>query len=251
MRETIQEGEDTERGPGCSIRISDTDMELVQRYLSDSLTEEEHTLIETRIVVDPDFRREVELTVAMQEGMRELARRSEIAPLLAPQSSFWTHPPLAVAASIIAGLLATTSLLLYERLDQTERTLMAATNAVRESTLTVPTRIEALRFEQTRGVEDTPDATWRRSPIPTLLELRFDIGLDPAASYTAVIEQAAAGSDATVLVVPAIGIDADGQIMISVHSALLRPADYRIRLEPRQASHAGPQSMSYSLRIVD
>jgi len=208
-------------------------------------------MVETRIVASPTFRHEVELTEAMRDGMRELSRQGEIAPLLASATSFWCRPPVAVAASVIAGLLAVTSLLLYKRLEQTQHELTDATYSLDKSKLTTPTSAETLLFQHTRSDDGTPDVIWRRAQAPTLIELRFDVGLKPAPSYTITIERLELGASAVILATPITGINVDGETVIAVHSALLEVGEYRVRLTPQAASTWENESIEYTLRILN
>ena len=221
---------------------------LIDRYLSNRLSGAELELVETRIIGDTDFRDEVELTEALRDGLRQLNSQGEVAPLLAPRSRFWALSSFGLAASIIAGLLGVTSLLLYERLDQTRQALTSATAELTVTTLTHATTAETLRFEHTRSGNVAPDVSWHHSSTPTLLELRFDVGLEPAASYRVLVERVATGADTTILI--AVPAAIDGAVSIAVHSAILRPGDYRIRLEPQSSTSTLQEPISYTLRVA-
>lgn len=223
---------------------------LIDRYLSNRLSGAELELVETRIVSDADFRNEVELTDALRDGLRQLNSQGEVAPLLALRSRFWAPSSFGLAASIVAGLLGVTSLLLYERLNQTRQALTTATDGLTVTTLTHTTATETLRFEHTRSGNVAPDVSWHHSSTPTLLELRFDVGLEPAASYRVLVERLATGTDTTILFAAPAAIDANGEVAIVVHSALLRPGDYRIRLEPESSTSVQQEPISYTLRVA-
>ena len=48
-----------------------------------------------------------------------------------------------------------------------------------------------------------------------------------------------------------IGTGVNGEASLSMHSALLKPGDYRILLEPQPASPANPETTVYTLRVTD
>ena len=215
---------------------------MIDRYLANHLNNTERELVETQIVGDPGFRHEVELTEALRDGLRELQRQGKVAPLLKTRTWMWRRSPYAIAASIVALALGVATLLHYQRLERAQDNL-----ATTPGELVVAT----LRFEQTRGGDAGPDVTWQRTSAPALLDMRFDIGLEPASGYGILIDRI--GAEATVPVLQAIAasISADGLVSLSVNSALLAPGDYRIRLEPQPLTPMRSDSTVYTLRITD
>lgn len=211
--------------------------ELIDLYLANRLGDAERELVETRIVDDPAFRREVELTEALQDGLRELQRQGKVAPLLRTRTWMWRRAPFALTASILALAIGVPALLLFQRLEGVQHA------APRE--LVVAT----LRFEQTRGGEDGPDVSWRRPATPALLEMQFDVGLDAASGYNILIEKT--GTDMPVLKANVASISPDGVASLSINSALLAPGDYRIRLDPTPMNPTHPDAVIYVLRIND
>lgn len=208
--------------------------ETIDRYLANRLNEAERELVETRIVADPDFRHEVELTQALRDGLRELQKQGEVAPLLQPRTWMWRRSPFAIAASVLALAIGVGALLYLERTQNQPEALVVA----------------SLHFEHTRGAVSGPDEIWRRAESPTLLEMHFDVGLEPAPSYSVHIERIGSGADMTVFTAASVGIGLDGQLTLSVNSALFEPGDYRIRLEPRPPGPDHPESVIYALRIA-
>jgi hypothetical protein len=208
--------------------------ETIDRYLANRLSDAERELVETRIVGDPDFRHEVELTQALRDGLRELQKQGEVAPLLQSRTWMWRRAPFAIAASVLALAIGVGALLYFERTASKPAALVVA----------------SLQFEHTRGAEPGPDVTWQRSESPTLLEMRFDVGLEPASSYSVLIERAGASTDTAVFTAASVGIGRDGQLALSINSALLERGDYRIRLEPQPANPANPEPVIYALRIA-
>jgi len=216
--------------------------ETIERYLANRLTDAEREVVETRIVGDLAFRHEVGLTEALRDGLQELQKQGKVAPLLRPRTWMWSRSPYAIAASLMALALGIAALLLYQRLDHARDELAAA-----PAERTVAT----LSFVRTRGGVDGPDVTWRRSATPTLLEMQFDVGLEPSEGYQVVIERVNADAETTVVLTAPAGIEAGGEVSLSVQSALLEPGDYRIRLEPQPASPMQSDPTVYTLRIAD
>lgn len=242
--ETLQETDNPLIGEFSQTEMTVEGQELARCYLAGNLTEEERAMFEERILTDPAFLDEVRLTEAMRGGLRHLEAHGQLAPLLTPVPRFWAHPAFALAASIAAIAFAVTSTLLYLRIDQSQDDLgVVAKNA---SSLAVDT----LRFELTRSATAIPNVTWSRPDVPTMLELEFDVGLEPAASYRAVIASVAHDLETPVLVLPNLLAEADGLILVSINSALLRRGDYHIRLEPQPKPTTRVEPLDYSLRIL-
>lgn len=189
-------------------------------------------MVETRMVEDPEFRNEVEITQALRQGLRELQKRGEIAPLLSPRRAFWSPPRVALAASVAAVALGAASFLFFLRPDSAPPGVIT----------------ETLHFEQTRGTSGEPDVTWQQVPAPETVELRFDVGLEPAARYSVLIERAA-GED-FLRVVEATAVTArDGEAVLLSNDGAFPPGDYRLTLTPEETA-AGQALVRYRLRVV-
>jgi len=221
--------------------MDERNQDLVDRYLANRLSDVERELVETRIVGELAFRREVELTEALRDGLRELQARGEVAPLLRSRTWMWSRSPVAIAASVMALVFGLTSFLLYQRLDQPRQDLRAASGEL---------VIATLLFERTRSAQAGPDVSWQRSAAPTLLEMHFDVGLEPAAAYRVLVERIGTGTDATLLLSTRAGIGPEGDVAISLHSALLEPGNYRIRLEPLPSTSMDQESIVYAFRVT-
>ena len=212
--------------------ISLKDRELINRYLARGLADAEALVVETRIVEDPVFRNEVELTEALRDGLQELQNRGEIAPLLSQRHTGWRHPRFALAASVAAIALGTASFLLYQRLDAGNHELVVA----------------SLNFEHTRSADAAPDVVWQPTGVPTRLQMQFDVGLEPAAAYHVVIERMTDGAAVRVLETTA-RMAPDGVATIAVESAQFEPGDYEITLRPEPPSESR-EPVAYALRIA-
>ena len=212
--------------------ISLKDRELINRYLAHGLADAEAIVVETRIVEDPVFRNEVELTEALRDGLQELQNRGEIAPLLSQRYTGWRQPRYALAASVAAIALGTGSFLLYQRRDVGSHELVVA----------------SLHFEHTRSADAVPDVVWHLTGAPTRLQMQFDVGLEPAAAYRVVIERMTDGAAVRVLETAA-RMTPDGEATIAVESTQFEPGDYEITLRPQAPSESG-EPVAYALRIA-
>lgn len=189
-------------------------------------------MVETRMVEDPEFRNEVELTQALRQGLRELEKRGEIAPLLSPRRAFWSPPGVALAASLAAVAFGAASFLFFLRPDPALPGIVT----------------ETLQFAQTRGSGFEPDVTWRQPRAPRSVELRFDVGLEPAAGYSVLIERAA-GDDFIQVAVATAATSRGGEAILLSSGAAFPPGDYRLTLTPL-GSAAGQAPVRYRLRVV-
>jgi hypothetical protein len=207
--------------------IAREDRELIDRYLADRLTGTEAHVVETRIVEDPVFRNEVELAAAFRDGLRELQDRGELTPLLSPRQPAWRQPRFGLAASAAAVALGLTSFLLYQRL----------------ATQPAAAASESLVFEQRRSAAGGADATWERSGTGTL-ELRFDVGPEPAPAYEVAIRR---GPDAALWLRATAVTAADGEAVLRVDGRRFTPGDYTIRL----AASGSSESPEFTLRVVE
>ncbi|HEU0224766.1 MAG TPA: hypothetical protein VFR29_04985 [Steroidobacteraceae bacterium] len=205
---------------------------MIRQYLAGSLSEKDLRMVETRIVEDPEFRNEVELTQALRQGLRELQKRGEIAPLLSPRRAFWSPPRVALAASLATVALGAASFLFFLRPDP------AAPGVVTET----------LYFVQTRSAGFEPDVTWRQPRAPRTVELRFDVGLEPAPAYGVTVERVRGQDTDPVLSLDAVTTD-DGEAIVALDGALLKPGDYELNLVPRQTDRDLP-TVHYTLRVT-
>lgn len=211
--------------------MSPEEDELIRRYLAGRLTDAEVHVIETRIVVDPVFRSEVELTAALKDGMRELESRGEVTRILALEAAAWRRPRVALAASVGAIALGLVSFLFYQQQDE----------------LAPVVATETLRFELTRGGAAEADVVWERATTPVQLEMQFDIGPEPAATYHVTIsrlQDAAAGAAVDRVVQTSPG----GEIVLAVDGRVLELGIYEIQLEPRTATESA-EAVTYTLAV--
>jgi hypothetical protein len=213
--------------------ISQDDHELIRRYLANRLSDTEELMVTTRIIQDPQFRNEVEVTAAFREGIRELENRGKLSPLLESRTRRWPRAQLALAAAVaIVAMGGLISLLLDQRRDEGAPTVIT----------------ETLRFETTRGDGALADVTWHQSGRPVRLELRFDVGPDPAGSYLVTLERVSGGAIVSMADRP-IPVSSGGEVVHFLDGALLEPGDYEIRLEP-QPVVVGDGIVNYRLTVL-
>jgi len=206
---------------------------IIDRYLADRLNEAERDMVETRIVHDADFRNEIELTKALRDGLRQLQAQGEVETLLKSRAPIWKHAPMAIAAATLVCAIGVATFLVYRPVDDGRQALAT----------------ETLRFMKTRSGDARPDVVWQQSSQPTRIDLRFDVGLEPAAEYQVVIDRVSDGATAPAHEVLAGRTD-EGEVSIVVDSALLVPGDYRIRLVP-QSPDGVHGATSYSMHVTE
>ena len=213
--------------------ISPEERDLINRYLANRLSESEVTVVETRIVADPGFRNEVELTEALRDGLRELQSRGEITPLLSHRRSRWRHPRFALAASVAAIALGAASFLFYQRLDSRQRGDRHRVAAL---------RAHAQRRWRTRRSSGSRPAYRRgcRCSSTSASSLRPGIASS--------VERMTDGAAVPVLETAAT-MTSDGQATIAAGSAQFEPGDYEITLRP-QPPAGSREPVTYALRIV-
>ena len=205
---------------------------IIDRYLAGHLDEAEREMVETRIVHDVNFRNEAELTAALRDGLRQLQAQGQAEPLLRTRSWMWGRSPLGIAAVVLACAIAVATFLVYRPLDDGRQVVATQT----------------LHFMTTRSSEARPDVIGRKSPEPVRIEMRLDVGLQPAAEYRVSIFRISNGASALVLEVLAGRAD-EGDVSVAVDSTLLKTGEYRIRLLP-QPSDGLTEATNYTLRVA-
>ncbi len=205
----------------------------VDRYLAGHLDQSEREMVETRIVRDAKFRGDVELTAALRDGLRQLQAQGQVEPLLKARTWMWGRSPWAIAAALLACAIGVATLLVQRPQDESRPVLATQT----------------LHFVTTRSGDARSDATWQKTSQPTRLQMRFDVGLEPAPEYRVTIVRVARGSTAPVFEVLA-GRTGEGDVAIAVDSALLEPGDYGISLVPQPPDRL-QEATHYTLRIAD
>jgi len=206
---------------------------LIDRYLADRLDATEREMVETRIVHDANFRNEVELTEALRDGLRQLQAQGQVEPLLKTRPWMWGRSPLAIAATVLASAIGVATFLVYRPQDDGRQVLATQT----------------LHFMRTRSGDALPDVIWQKSSEPMQIQIRLDVGLEPAAEYQVSIVRTSNGETAPVLEALATRTS-EGDVSVAVDSTLLEPGEYGIRLVP-QPPDESQEATNYTLLVAD
>lgn len=213
---------------------SQEDHELIRRYLGGGLTDEEEVMLETRIVRDSRFRTELELTVALQEGLRQLEARGEISSLLARSRDRWRLQTPAIAASLAALVLGLLAVVYF---------------ATRSPPIRPQMNVASLHFERTRGTDTDHTVLWTRRSTPTRLQLHFDVGATPAGSYRVIVmRQESSGAQLWSDTVESA--TAYGEVVLTLTDSQLEQGEYDIQLTPAPAPDPA-DFVTYRLVVQD
>jgi anti-sigma factor RsiW len=238
------------------------DRELIDRYLADRLPEDEIGAVEARIVADPAFRHEVEVTEALRAGLRRLDQTDGVEALLvgsSPQgisdraAAFWARPNYALAASVATVGLGVLTLVLYGQLKH-ERELSASSRPGEVASQFGPVqRRTPIAFALLRSASEP--VTIQMPSEAVLYEMAFDVGAEPAAEYALTIVKPVVDGNTVVFSAPRIVPEPDGMVRLSLHSALLTPGDYVVQLMPQGSGPtldpgSGHALVSFRLRVV-
>jgi hypothetical protein len=258
-----QHGEaDRSGSQGAGGPLSISNRELIDLYLAERLTEDEIGVVEARIVAEPGFRHEVEVTEALRAGLRRLDQADGVEALLAgsgPQgipdraAAFWARPAYALAASVATIGLGVLALVLYGQLRH-ERGLSASARPGEMASQFAPVqRRTPIAFAAMRSASEP--VTIQVPSEAVLYEMAFDVGAEPAAGYALTIVRPVVEGDAVVFTAPRVAPEPDGLVRLSLHSALLAPGDYVVQLMPQGSgstvdSGSVQALVAFRLRVV-
>jgi hypothetical protein len=213
--------------------ITQAEYELIRRYLANGLTEEEELMVTTRIIRDPQFRQEVEVTEALRYGFRELERSGKLASLLQSRAGRRPRVPMALAAAVIVAV---------------SGGVISYFVSYRRNVPPPEVEIETLRFETTRG-DARADVTWKASGRPVQLELVFDVGSSPAGSYRVILRSSDGTQDTTALD-QVVETAPNGEVVVLLDGTPVKPGYYDVTLEPLPAADRGA-IVNYTLQVQD
>jgi len=205
------------------------ELDCINHYLSGNLSEEERSAVESRMLRDSEFRAEVELSRELREGLADLRATGELDDLAAHRASLWQRPAFGLAASALAVLASLVALASYQKLTTLRQRLETVASVPSIASPSAP-GVEVLRFVQTRGAAEGSELTWQFDPTVGRLDLHFDVGLEPAASYSLELSLVGEGGDALVLSAPSVAVT-DGEVSLALNPALLQPGTYAVTLE--------------------
>jgi hypothetical protein len=210
-----------------------TELEQINRYLAGTLAEKDAVALEARMLRDPALRAEVELSQQLREGIGDLRRTGELEQLVGTTTPFWQKPAFALAASILAAVASIVAFASYEQI-RTLRAELAGTTATLSAVASTAAGIDVLRLVRTRGNGGQPDLTWRVDPTVGQLDLRIDVGLEPAPSYAFQLKRVDDAAGVVLLTLPAVA-PTEGEVAVTVNAALLQPGRYQIALRSPEA----------------
>lgn len=211
--------------------LSQEEREQIDRYLAGRLSEAEAVAVETRIIHDAKFRAEVELTESLREGLKDLAARGELEPMLGVSTPFWQRPAYALAATVVAAIAGITSVALYQQLDQARGRISMLAQEAATPQLAGGGATEVLALVRTRGAGGEPDVLWQTDPGVGQIELRLDAGIEPAAAYALRIGRLDGNTPINLLALPSV-VPADGEVVVTVNAALFQRGDYAVSIAP-------------------
>jgi anti-sigma factor RsiW len=218
-----------------------TDLEQINRYLSGTLPDDDALALETRMLTDARFRAEVELSQQLREGLGDLRRAGELERLTAPEAAFWQKPAFALAASVLACVASIVAFASYEQIKTLRAELAGATVGL-STVASTAAGIDVLRLVRTRSNRRQPDLTWNADPTVGQLDLRIDVGLEPAPSYAFQLKRVDETAGVVLLSLPAVA-PTDGEVAVTVNAALLASGRYQITLR-------SPEGLDFDYTLV-
>ena len=218
-----------------------TELEQINRYLSGTLADAEAAALETRMLSDARFRAEVELSLQLREGLADLRGTGELTHLAGPETRFWQRPAFALAASVLAVVGSLVAFASYEQIKTLRAELAAASTSV-STFASSASGLDVLRLVRTRSNGGQPDLTWSVDPAVGQLELRIDVGLEPAPSYAFQLKRLDDATGVTLVSLPAVA-PTDGEVALTVNAALLQPGRYEVTAR-------SPEGLDFEYRLA-
>jgi hypothetical protein len=201
--------------------------DVIRRYLSGTLTEDESRAFESACSSDPTLADELNSDWQLKAGIEELESKDELAPLLYHSRRFFETPAFALAASLLAVAGISSALVLYFQL-QTVRVqidvLDARLNAIDAPKVLVqtfrvsPTRSDRLHLE-------IPTQGW----IGLLVEASEFGGRQVSVELQ--------GAEGSRLLHETALVSEDGILMLTIDAGDLQTGLYDITLQEKQADH--------------
>lgn len=230
--------------------LSLMDRELIDAYLAGRLDEATRAEVEARIVGDAAFRREVELTEQLRTGLRELDAQGVLDTTTArPRGAFWRRPTYALAASVVAGLSVLTALALYGQLQRGRAELVQLQQALGRLQPGAVSGSRVVSMVRTRATGSEPDLVLQGIAPHELIQLRFDVGTEPATAYRVSVDRIEDSNAVRLIELPSVATAATGEVVISVHPALMPPGDYALTLNPAGGTPAVAEVIRYRVRV--
>lgn len=229
-----------------SLQIADMDAkqiaerQVIERYLSGQLSEEDAQAFEAYVEAHPEMIREIETIARMKSGLATLQKRGELAALLKPDVPAWYRRP-AIVAALAAGVAAVVFFIAQPLgLDRGGAPLAATLQQLAGKRGSVPTISSRLSLSRSRGI--TP-ATLSVQPSGAAIEVTLQISApDGAAHYTVSLLRAAGGSVASIKELRA---NSEGNLAFFVAADSLVEGTYLFRV-----STEGREPQDFGMRVV-
>lgn len=194
------------------------DAQVVERYLSGTLTAAEEQAFEEAYLADPQLLEELEVAERLRAGLKE-SSAAGAAPSAAPPRARWRElvasPRYGLAASLVAvAALASSAVLLVQN-----RSLRAGPPAAAQ------THTRLLQLVSVRGA-DNPNEIAAPAPGEWTV-LLLDPGFGDYDVFTAVLARA---GGAEVLRLDGLTPAYEGQLALGMPGSLLAPGQYEVRL---------------------
>jgi len=191
--------------------------QLIERYASGRLSPEETEAFEDYLVTHPEVLADVEAAEGLKAGLAELRQRGELGQLIGGTAGRRSWLP---AYALVASVVAAVALGVLGYVVITER---APTGDLYSAPAPAPL---AVRLESARA-SGIPLANVIDIPSrPTMIELRTDVSLFDAASFSVQLDRRTGSVTTPVLILKGLTPDGSGDLAISLHSATLPAGDY-------------------------
>lgn len=204
--------------------IADREFITLQDFIGGRLSDEECRAFEDRLVRDPTLARELEQSLRMREGLRQLRTRGYVRTVAPRRRSFRSWVPATLAAATVAGV----ALFLSQLRVPGPTSLLLASPEGRTAT-NAATRIAAhFTFVTVRGGA-VPNLVL---PAAGLIEIRAAPSVrENIEHYRLTLVRAQQGGAAeTVASVDGLALDTDGYVHGYADASRLAPGSYVLRL---------------------
>jgi anti-sigma factor RsiW len=217
---------------------------VIERYLAGQLTDAEADAFERNLDAHPELARDVERIARMKTGFEVLARRGELAKLLAQPAVPPQRRAIWVAAAA-AVVLALGILAFRHSGTPAPATLLAASLDALSSRSESPIPLRAsVALARARGMGADAELT-SSGKAPGAAELELATGGVAGTPYLVELLAIDSAGARAVSKLPAAKTDASGAVHVFVSLQALAPGPYLLRLTPPDASGA----IEYSIAL--
>jgi hypothetical protein len=200
------------------------DHQVIERYLSGTLTADEEQAFEEAYLGDQDLLDQVQAAERLRDGIKKLDGAGGLERLHAPARwrQWLASPQYAAAASVLLAVSLGFSAMLYQEVSDLRQNDLAQTSP--------STRL--VRLEAVRGNDDAIEIPSSAQDELTVLQL--DSGVVAYDTYRGTLTRRAGDRSETVWSRADL-VASDDTILITVPGRALPPGDYEARLEGRMS----------------